>query len=422
MSFTSALPTNLPKFSYVVVAPTTIGVTDSARGSDFTSLKSMTALDVSTGLEASKIKVPVTDLGSGLEFLRLTLRALESALGKELVTLSRKETREIARGSDAISEKVMAIREISRGLDLSVPSVFTAKHPKDALSECLSCLSALYPEIDYDKEIKAIHYNQPVRCILLALSLINYELQRLMRVGVRLEDEVYREVNELWNRVNSWKTLFSGDTVEPEHENEIIDLLVGLEKMYYKLLKYRLLKGKELGSGKELARYKDLTPVADRLVIKPTPIEYYTDKLSPAGGYVLTPPPVAFKEAYATHFTGITMLIYNVSKGTRILWSDVWQGRPSAYVYVYSDCWVVTWFEDLTFYATPDWDWDDVAIGCRIEVLDGKRYVHFVVFEKDHSDTDRCCIIVGGVEYCTGNLGPYQGAVRIAYESWISLD
>jgi hypothetical protein len=254
MSFTSALPTNLPKFSYVVVAPTTIGVTDSAKGSDFTSLKSMTSLDVSTGLEASKIKVPVTDLGSGLEFLRLTLRALESALGRELVTFSRKETKEIARGSDAISEKVMTAREVSRGLDLSAPSVFTAKHPKDALSECLSCLSALYPEIDYDKEIKAIHYNQPVRCILLALNLINYELQRLMRVGVRLEDEVYREVNDLWNRVNSWRTLYSGDVVEPEHENEIIDMLVDLEKIYHKLLKYKLLKGREVGLGAETSK------------------------------------------------------------------------------------------------------------------------------------------------------------------------
>jgi hypothetical protein len=254
MSFTSALPTNLPKFSYIVGVPTIIGVVDSGVGSDFTSLKSMTALDTSTGLEASRVKVPVMDLGSGIEFLRLTLRALESALGKELVTFSRREIKEIARGSDATSEKVMITREISRGLDSSISALFTAKHPKDALSECLSCLSALYPEIDYDKEIKAIHYNQPVRCILLALNLVNYELQRLMRVGVRLEDEVYREVNDLWNRVSSWRTLYSGDVVEPEHENEIIDMLVDLERIYHKLLKYKLLKTKEVGLGGETSK------------------------------------------------------------------------------------------------------------------------------------------------------------------------
>ena len=404
-----------------MVAPIVISSTDSARGYDTVTFKSMTSLDASTGLEASRAKIPVTDLGLGAEFLRLVVATIERGLGRELVSFTRKETGESAKGGDVVSWRRIEAIDASRGAELSLPTLFTAVHPRDVLSSCIAILDNLYQEVDYGKEVKTTHFNQPVDCVLLALNLVNHELQKLVKIGVRLEDEIYREVIGLWDRATRWRRLRSGDIIEPEHENEIIDMLTELEEIYRKLLRYRFLKVSELGVGIELARYKDLTAVADRLRYKPTPIEYYTDSLSPAGGYVLTPPPITFKEAYTTHFTGITMLIYNVSKGTRILWTDVWQGKPSCYVYVYSDCWVVTWFEDRTFYPTPDWDYDDVAVGARIEVLDGKRYVHFVAFEKDHSDIDRCCIVVGGVEYCTGDLGAYSGAVRIAYEAWISL-
>jgi hypothetical protein len=220
---------------------------------------------------------------------------------------------------------------------------------------------------------------------------------------------------------SSYKRHKAGDIIWHSDENALIDMLRELEVLHHKLQMYRLLKASDIGVGVEVGRYKDLTPVLDRIVVRAMPIEYYTDRLSPPGGYVLTPPPVSFKEAYSTNFKDLTPLIYNVDTGYRILWNDVWQGKPSAYVYIYSDCWIVVWFEDLTFTANPDWDWDDVAVGVRIEVLDGNKYVHFIALEKDHLCVDKCCILIAGKEYCTGNLGGYQGPVRIAYETWIPL-
>lgn len=419
MSFTSTFPTNTIKFSYVVVVPTTIGVSDFAKGYEAVSLRVIASFDASAGVDTSRVGIPVADTGYGSELLRLIVSAIDRGLGGELVPFMRKEDVEVARGSDTVSMRRIGVVDVSRGVELGVPTQYTVVHPRDALVACLQSLDALYPGIGYEMEVRAVHFNQPIECIRLALSLVSYELQKLARVGVRLEDEVYDEVRELWSKVMGWRGLRAMDILMHEHENEIIDMLVGLEKIYKKLLRYRFLRAGELGLGSELARYKDLTPVVDRLVYKPIPIEYYTDRLSPAGGYVLTPPPVAFKEAYTTHFIVIAMLIYNRTQGTRILWSDVWQGKPSCYVYVYSDSWVVAWFEDRVFTTAVDWDYNDVAVGARVEVLDGAKYVHFIVLDQEHRDTVRGCVTVGGAEYCSGDIGSYSGAVRVVYEAWI---
>ena len=501
MSYTSTLPTNLPKYSVVAVVPVTKSVEDSALGyevssmglsvsdsatsydfitnfirevldsgvgselvsitrqlldygvgtdvayilwkvldsglfSDYSILKLLTE-ELGRSAEVSKLMITTSELGAGLDTSKVMLSGRDLSTGLELLKLYLM-TGDLSRASDITRLLRRLVSDYGSGVEL-VPKVFlrgrdsgvgksyvlpmlgdVLPDPTAFISKCVDALDRYYPEVDYGREVKAVHYSVVNDCMFYLLTLISLKLCDMVKGGIRLSDDAYNQLSKCWGLTASYRRPKSMELIQPEHENQLIDMLKCVEDLYSYLPAYFMWVTRDSGVGRELGRYIDITEVADRVVYKPQPIEYFTNQLSPVGGYVLTPPP-PFKEGIVVVVYGIRAFIYNTSKGTQIWWDDTWQDKPCTQVSVYSDGWTVAWFEDLCFYSQPDWDWDDSAVAFRVERLDKTDYLHFVVLEKDHGDGNTDCIVSPAGVTCSPNLGSYSGPVRVAYETWIQL-
>jgi hypothetical protein len=292
-----------------------------------------------------------------------------------------------------------------------------------SLEQCVDLLNSYFAEVDVGKEVKAVHYSTVASCVADLLNLIASKLNELANAGVELGDDVYNQLSKCQNLVNSYAMPKSMSIIQPEHENMLIDMLKCVENLYYMLPAYILWVLTDSGIGADSGAYTDLTPILDRAYYQNSPIPYFTDQLTQVGGYVLTPPPpytTAVIGSLQTMAWGLSLYIKNISKGWTVRWTDSSGSNPCAKVSVYLDNWVLAWIEDRCW-SGADWDYNDMAVGVRAEVLDGATYLHVIFLDQDHLDTDQPCVDVQGATYCDGNIGSYSGSARIVWEAWIRI-
>jgi len=428
MSFTSTFPTNIPKFSYippVVAPPTTVSSVDSAVGIDSVSSISRQMFDYGSGSDKSFLKPFSTDIGIGIELSRFSVKTSDKGSGAEKVSYRYITLFESGKGYELVIKRFIQIFELAKTLEVLIPSMHTSL--SSALSDvgsCLSSISSMYSEVDKDKEVKSTHFNIVADCALNVASAVGRLLQALKLKGIEMPVDTYSKLVECWRLSTSYPRLQAMTALEPDHENKLIDIVACLDTLY-NLLKYLMAATlSDRGSGLDSARILDLSPVSDRLTYVNTAIPYYTSKLSSPGGYVMTKPPISYQTAYVGSLLAsawnLSLYIKNISMGWTVRWTDKNGNTPCAKVSVYSDGWVLAWIEDRCW-GGADWDYNDMAIGVRAEVLDGTKYVHVIFLDQDHGDTDQPCVSVGGAEFCDGNIGSYSGSARIVWEIWIQV-
>lgn len=426
MSFTSALPANVPKYSYTVGIPAVITAGDSASGGDAVLDRAIQIYDLGTGAEEPLARLPTQDSGTGGELYALTARAGDSGAGGEVVAYASRAFYDKGTGGDYVGAKTMVQLDAGTGAELTaVHLTAVLPDPLRALSSCVEAIDRVYGEVGSGNYIRPEHFNVVHTCILYGLSTLSYYLERLAARGVILGADTFEKLSRCWSTASEWRKLYAGDILMPEHRNTLIDALKCFEELYYMLPRYRLMTVQDSFGAEDYCTIVDTSPVADRTTYVSTPIEYFTNQLSPPGGYVQTPPPpytVARVDSLRVVYYGIDIVVYNVTLGHRIRWVDSYGGKPCASAKLFWDGWMVSWFEDMCFTGRADWDYDDIAVGIRMETLDGGRYLHMVVLDIEHGHTLRGCVTVLGVEYCSPNLGGYSGPMRVAYEAWIRVE
>jgi len=421
MSFTSTFPSNMPKYSSIVGIPTVILSIDAASGADYNSLTWRELPDYGVGVDLSNVRHVLGDLSVGVEASSLRVRAVDLGAVGELVQYISRVVFDKAVFTDVISAVTRTLFDSSISKELAAPMVSEIfPDPESAVEKCINDISRLYSEVYYRADVRSTHCTVVHDCILSMLSLVSFKLQEMTRVGVVLSSDIYDQFKKCWHMASSYRRPRPLDVVIAEDDNELVNMLKCTEELLSKLPPFLTRSTIDLGVARDFGRYIDVTSVSDRLIYRPRLIEYFTDRLSPPGGYVLKPPPT-FREALVVSAYGVRALIYNISKGNKILWEDIWQNKPCTYVYIYADGWVIVWFEDLCFYARPDWDYNDVAVAFRFERLNGVVYLHFLALDHSHADTDIVCIEYLGVEKCSPDIGYYFGPVRVVYEEWFAV-
>jgi hypothetical protein len=424
MSFTSTFPTNIPKFSYTA-GPTTVSSIDSATGIDSVSSISRQLFDYGNGSDKSFAKPFSTDLGTGKELSEIGVKTSDKGSGVEKVSYRYIALFESGKGYDLLVKRFIQVFELAKTIETLIPSMHSSL--PSALSDvdsCLSSISSIYSEVDYNKEVKTIHFSAVADCALKVASAVGRLLQALRLRLITFPADTYSKLAECWRLSTTYPKLQSTNIIEPEHENQLIDIVACLDSLY-SLLKYLLATTlSDSGAGLDTARILDLSPVSDRLTYVNTPIPYYTSQLSPPGGYVLTKPPVTFKTAYVssllTSAWGLSLYVKNITQDWTVRWIDKSGANPCAKVSVYSDGWVYAGIEDLCWGST-DWDYDDLNVAVRAEALDGAIYVHVVAIDTSHGDTDQPCVEVKGTTYCGDSVGYYFGSARIVWEIWVRV-
>jgi hypothetical protein len=231
MSFTSSLPANLPKFSYIAVVRKQ--VQDSASGTDITSSLSRTAIDLALGSELAGLKRFGFDLASGQELSRLVLPALDRGISLDLTSLLSRNLFDRATGLDVVSQLLKTIMikvfEVAKGTEVALLSV---PEPETLLEKCLSRIDMYIPEVDYDREIKAEHYNVVARCCEWMLMVISDLLGKMMERGSMISDEVFDQLERCRSLIAEWRERKAFDIVEPEDENKLINMLCCIEILY----------------------------------------------------------------------------------------------------------------------------------------------------------------------------------------------
>jgi hypothetical protein len=396
---------------------------DSAIGVDSISYIFRQLFDYGYGSELGFVKPFSIDLGVGADLSRLSVRAGDIGSGVERVSYRSVVLFDYGRGSELVARRFMKLFDLAKAIEVLIPSMHaTLSSALSDVDSCISSISSMYSEVDYGKEVKASHFTVVADCALKVASATGRLLQSLELRGIKFPVDTYSKLAECWRLSATYPRLRSGSIIEPEHENMLIDIVACLDSLY-SLLRYLLVAGiADMGSGVDYPRALDLTPVADRLIYVSTPIPYYTEQLSPPGGYVLAPPPVAYKTARVgslwTTAWSLNLYVKNITTDFTIRWSDKRGVKPCAKVYVYSDGWVIAWLEDRCL-DTPDWDYDDIAVGVRAEVLDDATYIHAIALDQEHADTEQPCIDVQSSTYCGGRIGPSIGPERMVWEVWI---
>jgi hypothetical protein len=424
VSFTGTFPTNIPKFS-CIAGPTTVSSVDTAKGADSISTLSRQLYDSSLGVDTLSLKPFSFDVASGLEYSRIGLKRADTGSGAERIPLRSIKLYDSATSSDYILTRLIRLLDLATAVEAIIPSMHVSVGSASSdLATCLSELATVRNDVVTGKEIYARHYTIVPECTLKTLSLVGRLLQALKLRGVALPPDVQEKLVECWSKASSYPALQSGDIIEPEHENMLIDMVACLDSLYSVLRLILAVSILDKAGGLDYLRVLDLTPVAGQLTYVTSPIPYYTSQLSPPGGYVLTKPPVSYTTAlvgslWSTAWS-LSLYVRNISKGWVVRWNDTNGNNPCAKVSVYSDGWVLAWIEDMCW-GGADWDYNDMATGARTEILDGVTYIHAVFLDQDHLDTDQPCIDVEGSTYCGSGVGNYSGSVRVVWETWIRV-
>jgi hypothetical protein len=437
MSFVGAFPANAPKYVYQALHRL-IAAIDAGVGADITILKGIVAYDLSVGLDASLVRSLTRDSAAGAEYSLIGLRGADLGQGADITILKGIVAYDLARGYDKTLKYIMRLLDLAKGADLVLNRLLGLYDQGQGADYGLASLHSdvaaalrdfnvsqiainkIIGDIDYGKEVRAEHYVLVPLAAANLLSAISRLLQVLKLRGASVPADIQGKLNECWSIATGYPMLRSGDLISPVHENKLIDLLVCLSSFGSAFRNLLASSGSDSGGGVEYTRLLDLTPVADRVTSVSAPIPYYTDRLSPPGSYVIVRPQTTYTTAYVsglpTTQLGLTLYVRDISQGSIVWWTGGSAGAPCAAVYVYSDGWVLTWFNDRC-----SGGYTSVAIGVRTEVLDGAPYLHVVGFDKDHVDTDQPCINVKGFVFCGNSVGAYSGPVRLIWEAWVPL-
>jgi hypothetical protein len=255
MSFTSTLPVNLTKFSYISVAvPTLVTSLDSAIGVDAVSSMGKMAFDVGSGLDAAIVKPTSMDQGIGIEQYMLKVKTLDQGLGGEYTAYMGKMAFDSASGLDFTSLFRRQTYEYGVSIEASMPKYYTPKPAVETLSDILSYIDSIIGEVGYGREIKTIHYDIIADATLSILNLVSNQLGRLANMGVILGGEVYDQLRRVWSMASSYKRHKAGDIIWHSDENALIDMLKGLEDLYNMLSRYMLLKTGDTAVSSETSR------------------------------------------------------------------------------------------------------------------------------------------------------------------------
>jgi hypothetical protein len=386
------------------------------------SLIGLKSADACLGAESSLIGLKGADLGLGADLILLKgLVAYDIARGSDVTLKYIMRLHDLAKGADAVLNRLLGLYDLGQGADYGLASLHSdvAAALRD-FNVSQIAINKMIGDIDYGKEVRAEHYALVPLAAANLLSAVSKLLQVLKLRGASVPADIQDKLNVCWSIATSYPMLRSGDLISPVHENKLIDLLVCLSSFSSAFRNLLASSGSDSGGGVEYTRLLDLTPVADRVTSVSAPIPYYTDRLSPPGSYVIVKPQTMYTTAYVsglpTTQLGLTLYVRDISQGSIVRWDGSSAGAPCAAVYVYSDGWVLAWFNDRC-----SGSYTSVAIGVRTEVLSGAPFLHVVGFDQDHEDTDQPCINVKGFMFCGNSVGAYSGPVRLIWEAWVPL-
>jgi hypothetical protein len=255
LSFTSTLPANLTKYSYIpAAAPTLVTSLDSAIGVDAVSSMGKMAFEFGSGLDAAIVKPTSMDQGIGFEQYMLKVKTLDQGLGSEYTPYMGKMTFDRGLGVEYMSRMFKQTFDTGFPAEYPIPKVYVPKPVAETLMDYLSLIDSIIGEVGYGREIKTIHYDIIADATLSILNLISNQLGRLANMGVILGSEVYDQLRRVWSMASSYKRHKAGDIIWYTDENALIDMLKGLEDLYNMLSKYVLLKTGDTAVSSETSR------------------------------------------------------------------------------------------------------------------------------------------------------------------------
>lgn len=262
MSFTSAKPTNIPKYSYIAIAAPTIKTSmDSAEGYEFPSAMSKQTLDSGLGVDAAAIKHYSLDSSMGFDASRILLSRVETAAGSDYPSFTSRVAFDRGSGVDFTSLKTLKLSDMAVAREFSKMLLYVPKPAREALLEYLSLIDQVYSELGWKKEIRTFHYDIVADCVIGLLNFISIEMDKLRDVGVILGGDVYEQFEKCWLRAISYKRHRAGEIILPEDENQLIDLIRDVETLYSKLASYGFIKAEDEGMGREASSVMKVTEV-----------------------------------------------------------------------------------------------------------------------------------------------------------------
>jgi len=198
MSFTSALPTNLPKFSYVVVG-ITISTSDSA-----------------TGIEAVSLSITTKDLGSGSELVSSRLAGVaDSSTGVETPVVG-VVTKDAGLSVEVVTGRLATLMDFATGLDRSLP-ISVVELLFKSFGECVDSLRYVVEGMPIDSK----DWDAIACCLRLAKDAID-KYRYKHGIAIDVTDPLIDELDAILTKIRYVRT---GDIVEPEDHNLKVDAL-----------------------------------------------------------------------------------------------------------------------------------------------------------------------------------------------------
>jgi hypothetical protein len=182
MSFTSTFPTNLVKLS-IVPAVRVIYTSDAAAGMEVVPSRLVGALDRSVGREVHAVGLTASDEGSGVDVLRT---------------------------------RFLSHIDTSTGLDSSLP-ITAPELLFESFSECVDSLRY----VGYRTPVEARDVNTKAACLRLAREALDKYRYKL-RVPAERVDPL---VDQLDSIISMIRYVRSGDIIQPEDHNYVVDAL-----------------------------------------------------------------------------------------------------------------------------------------------------------------------------------------------------
>jgi hypothetical protein len=198
MSFTSALPTNLPKFSYVVVG-IKISTSDSA-----------------TGIEAVSLGITTKDLGSGSELVSSRLAGvIDSSTGVETPVVG-VVTKDMGLSVEVVTGRLATLMDFATGLDKSLP-VSVVELLFKSFGECVDSLRYVVEGMPIDSK----DWDAITCCLRLAKDMID-KYRYKHGIAIDVTDPLIDELDAILTKI---RYVMTGDIVEPEDHNLKVDAL-----------------------------------------------------------------------------------------------------------------------------------------------------------------------------------------------------
>jgi hypothetical protein len=215
MSFTSALPTNLPKL---------LATTPSRR-----------SLDVVSGYEyvTSLIRIPA-DVAEAVELLNRAVSVSDFGTSRYAVTMKRSPVRDLATTSD---EYAIARRydTVLHGLEQLVVGFPVSESPTQDAESAYLRASRRLSTLRQRRYAYAHHWNTLADYAKSVVNILVDVYGRLYKKGYKYYIDPYDKVFECQRILSSYRYLKTGDVIMPEHTNTLIDVVRCLDEIAQQL-------------------------------------------------------------------------------------------------------------------------------------------------------------------------------------------